>query len=63
MNFFVRLLITAISMPIASFVANLISLEIATADLPSYISGLVGGLVALPVWEFLKRIKVEPKPK
>ncbi len=63
MHFLLRLLITVISMPVASFVANLIWQAISNADLPSYISGLVGGLVALPVWELLKRIKIEPKAK
>ena len=63
MPFWQRLLITVISMPVASFVANLIWQAISNTDLPSYISGLVGGLVALPVWELLKRIKIEPKPK
>jgi hypothetical protein len=29
--------------------------------LPSYIGGVIGGLTALPVWEFLKRIG--PKPQ
>jgi hypothetical protein len=25
--------------------------------IPSYLTGAIGGLTALPVWEFLKRIK------
>jgi hypothetical protein len=29
--------------------------------MPGYLSGIIGGLAALPVWEFLKRIK--PKDK
>jgi hypothetical protein len=24
--------------------------------LPSYVSGVIGGFTALPVWEFLKRV-------
>jgi hypothetical protein len=29
--------------------------------MPSYLSGIVGGLTALPVWEILKKFK--PKEK
>jgi hypothetical protein len=25
-------------------------------DMPSYLSGIVGGVTAVPVWEFLKRV-------
>jgi hypothetical protein len=28
-----------------------------TADIPSYLSGAVGGLTAVPTWEFLRRIR------
>ena len=26
------------------------------ADIPSYLSGAVGGITAVPIWEFLQRI-------
>jgi hypothetical protein len=31
--------------------------EIFGFELPSYLAGVVGGLTAVPVWEFLKRIR------
>ena len=52
-----RLIITLIAMIAASFVIGLIWQAIFNAQIPSYISGLVGGLTAVPVWEFLKRIQ------
>ena len=36
---------------VAALVQSLLGLA-----LPSYVSGVVGGLAALPVWEFLKRV-------
>ena len=55
-----RLLITLVTMVGASFIVGLIWSAIFTTEIPSYLSGLIGGLTAVPVWEFLKR--VGPKP-
>ena len=51
-----RLLVTLLAMLAAGFVVGLIWQAIFNAALPSYLAGLVGGLAALPVWEFLKRV-------
>jgi ABC-type phosphate/phosphonate transport system permease subunit len=56
MPFWKRLLITIIAMLAASFVAGLIWKAIFDTFLPSYIGGIIGGLAALPVWEFLSRV-------
>ena len=56
MPFWQRLLITTIAMLLASFVAGLVWQSIFNVGIPSYLSGIVGGLAALPVWEVLKRI-------
>ena len=40
----------------ASFLAGLVWSNIFNVGLPSYIAGIIGGVTALPVWEFLKRI-------
>jgi hypothetical protein len=56
MPFWQRLLITVIAMLTASFVAGLIWQGIFNIGLPSYAAGIIGGLTALPLWEFLKRI-------
>ena len=56
-----RLLITLVAIVAASIIAALIWHALFNITLPSYLGGVIGGLTALPVWEFLKR--VGPKPK
>ena len=56
MSFWQRLLITIVAMLIVSFVAGLLCQSLFNIGLPSYAAGIVGGLTALPLWEFLKRI-------
>ena len=56
MPFWQRLLITLIAMLAVSFVAGLLWQAILGFALPSYAAGIVGGLTALPLWEFLKRV-------
>jgi hypothetical protein len=56
MPFWQRLLITLIAMVAASFVVGLIWRALFGLELPSYLGGVIGGLTAVPVWEFLKRI-------
>ncbi len=61
MVFWQRLLITIIAMLGVSFVVGLFWRSIFNTPIPSFLAGIIGGLTALPVWEFLKRIK--PKEK
>lgn len=61
MAFWKRLLITIVAMLVASLVVGLIWGKVFNPKMPGYLSGVVGGLAALPVWEFLKRFK--PKEK
>ncbi len=56
MPFWQRLLLTALMMLIVSFVAGLLWRSAFQVSMPSYLSGLLGGLAALPLWEFLKRV-------
>jgi hypothetical protein len=55
-----RLLITFAVMLAVSFLAGLLWHWIFNTDIPAYLSGAVGGLSALPAWEFLKRIRQKP---
>jgi len=55
-----RLLITLVVMLAASFVAGYVWHWVLNADIPAYLSGAVGGLSAVPTWEFLKRISPNP---
>ena len=51
-----RLLITLAAMLFTSFVAGLVWYWIFGASIPSYLGGAVGGITAVPAWEFLKRV-------
>ena len=51
-----RMLVTLIAMVVASLVAGLIWQALFGFQLPSYVAGVIGGLTAVPVWEFLKRV-------
>lgn len=55
--FWQRLLITVTAMLAASYLAGVIWQAVLSFPLPSYAAGVVGGLAALPVWDFLKRIR------
>ncbi|HET6221980.1 MAG TPA: hypothetical protein VFE11_07430 [Dongiaceae bacterium] len=52
-----RLLITLAVMLVASFVVGLIWKGLFNAEIPSYLAGIVGGITAVPAWEFLKRVR------
>ena len=56
-----RLAITLATMLLTSFVAGLVWRGVFNAGIPSYLSGVVGGVTALPMWEFLKRIGSTPQ--
>jgi hypothetical protein len=47
---------------VMSFLVGVIWQATFNVRLPSYIGGLVGGLVAIPVWEFLKRVRPKGRP-
>ena len=55
-----RSLITLAAMLAVSLIVGFMSRSLFGFGLPEYASGVVGGLTAVPLWEFLKR--VEPKP-
>jgi ABC-type sugar transport system permease subunit len=52
-----RLLITLGVMLLASLVAGLIWRWIFNLEIPSYLSGLIGGISALPTWELLRKVR------
>jgi ABC-type iron transport system FetAB permease component len=52
-----RVIVTLIAMVVASVIVGYIWWQIFGFELPSYLGGVVGGLTALPVWEFLKRVR------
>ena len=61
MPFWQRFLITVLAMLAASLVVGLIWQRLFNMPIPSYLAGIIGGLIALPIWEFLKWIKSKEK--
>jgi hypothetical protein len=55
--FWQRLAITILVVLAISYLAGAIWQSISGFALPSYASGIIGGLAALPLWDFLKRIR------
>lgn len=53
-----RLLITLVTMLLTSLLAGLLWRSLFNTDIPSYLSGVVGGVTAVPVWELLKRVQM-----
>jgi glucose-6-phosphate-specific signal transduction histidine kinase len=53
-----RLLITLATMIVTSLVAGLLWHWLFNTNIPSYLSGIVGGVAAVPMWELLKRIQL-----
>jgi hypothetical protein len=57
MSFWQRFLALLAAVVVISLAVNLLWNWIFNFGLPPYISGVVGGLTAVPVWDALKRIK------
>ena len=55
--FWQRLLLVILVMLLTSYLAGLAWQYILGVPLPSYGAGAVGGLAAIPIWDFLKRIR------
>jgi hypothetical protein len=53
-----RLPITIATMLVTSLAAGLFWRWLFNTDIPSYLSGIVGGVTAVPVWELLKRVQL-----
>jgi hypothetical protein len=52
-----RLLITLAVMLLTSYLVGLLWQWAFNTGIPSYLSGAVGGVTAVPTWEFLQRIR------
>jgi len=61
MPFWQRFLILLIAVMAVSFMVGIIWHAMFSFYLPSYISGVVGGLSAVFIWDLLKRIKSKPQ--
>ena len=59
MPFWQRLVFTIIVIVVASFLVGLMRHRLFGFSLPSYVGGVIGGLTAVPFWEFLKRVNAK----
>jgi len=57
MPFWQRFLILLLAMVVISLLAGLLWRSLFGFGLPEYVIGIVAGLTAVPLWEFLKRIR------
>ena len=57
MPFWQRSLILLVAMLVVSFLVSWGWIQIFAFALPAYISGVIGGLTAVLIWDLLKRIK------
>jgi hypothetical protein len=57
MPFWMRFLITVAIMLLASLLAGWLWYWVFNAEIPSYLSGAIGGLAAVPTWELLRRVR------
>ena len=57
MPFWQRSLILLVAMLAVSFLVGLLWNSLFGFNLPSYVSGVIGGLTAVPLWDLLKRVK------
>ncbi len=63
MSIWARIAVTIVLMVLISFLAGVLWSNLFSTEIPSYISGLVGGIVAIPVWEILEKFKAKPEKK
>ena len=54
MPFWQRLLILLVAVLLVSFLVDLAWRYIFSFALPSYVTGVIGGLTAVPLWDILK---------
>ena len=59
MPFWQRLLILLVAVLLVSFLVDLAWRYTFGFALPSYVTGVIGGLTAVPLWDILKRIKAK----
>jgi len=56
MKLWQRLVLTIIAIVVVSIIISIIWNKLFGFGLPSYLGGVIGGLTAVPVWEFLRRV-------
>ena len=57
MIFWQRVLILLAGVVVVSFLIGMLWHSLFGFSLPAYVSGVIGGVTAVPLWDLLKRIK------
>jgi hypothetical protein len=57
MVFWQRSLVLVAAIIAVSFIFGMIWQSLFNFSLPGYVSGVIGGLTAVPIWDFLKKFK------
>jgi Na+/glutamate symporter len=60
--FWQRFLATLLAIVCVSLLAGYLSEKWLDFQLPSYVSGVIGGIAALPVWELLRNLRPKQTP-
>jgi hypothetical protein len=50
------MVLTVVAIVAASIIVSVIWNKLFGFGLPAYLGGVIGGLTAIPVWEFLRRV-------
>jgi len=53
-----RVLVTLAAILLTSFLAGALWRSLFNTEISGYLSGVIGGALAVPVWEFLKRVEI-----
>jgi len=61
MSLWMRIALTLAAVVLVGFVAGLLWMAAFNRDMPGYLGGLLGGLAAMPVWELLRRVSINPR--
>jgi hypothetical protein len=54
-----RVLVTLGVILLTSFLAGVLWRSLFNTEISGYLSGVIGGIMGVPVWEFLKRIEIK----
>jgi len=57
MPFWQRSLILVAAMMVVSFLFGLLWYQLFGLNLPGFVSGVIAGLTAVPIWDLLKKVK------
>ena len=56
-----RILFTMVAVVLVGFLAGLLWTAAFGKEMPAYLSGLIGGVATMPIWELLKRVSIKPR--